>query len=190
MWTFNSPTKIYFGEDEVRNIPTYLTEIGTQRAFVICSPFTVRTGFVNALIELDPERIVGFSDAVEPNPTIENVDSCAAAVAEANADCIVALGGGSIMDCAKAVAVAVATGRSGAELIAGSSITGALPIIALPTTAGTASEVTAVTVLSDKDQGIKQPVASPLMFPRIAVVDPKLTVSCPPALTASTGLDA
>ena len=191
MWSFYNPTKIYFGEGEFENLPKYLNEISSQKAFVVCSPFTVRTGLIDELIALAPDRIAGYCDAVEPNPTIQNVDTCVAKAKEAGADCIITIGGGSIMDCAKAVAVGIAMERTGAQILANESpITAALPLIALPTTSGTASEVTAVTVLSDKEKGIKKPIASPLMFPRIAVIDPQLTVSCPPGLTAASGLDA
>ena len=93
------------------------------------------------------------------------------------------------MDCAKAVAVVLADKCDAKDLLNGHQITKALPVIAIPTTAGTGSEVTAGAVLSDKEKGIKAAIFSPLIFPAIALVDPELTYTVPAKVTAATGLD-
>ena len=126
---------------------------------------------------------------VEPNPTCDNVDACARRARELGARSIIGLGGGSAMDCAKAAAAAAAMDCTGLELLRGRPVTDALPLIAVPTTAGTGSEVGWGAVLSDHAANAKIAIFGSPMFPRLALVDPVLTYTVPPAVTASTGLD-
>jgi alcohol dehydrogenase len=107
---------------------------------------------------------------MQPNPTVQNMMDCAAFIARVEADAVVAIGGGSALDFAKAAAVG-------------------LPVIALPTTSGTGSEATCISVLTD-DAGQKMPRTDPSYYPKAAIVDPNLTLSVPPGVTAATGMDA
>lgn len=189
MWKFYQPVNVIFGEGELTNLGVYMEQYGYRRAFLIADDFLVQSGAAARLQELAAGRVVGVSSDVEPNPTINNVADAAVKAADCQADCLIAFGGGSAMDCAKAVAVVLADGCTAKDLLAGHPIKQALPLIAIPTTAGTGSEVTAGAVLSDKEKGIKAAIFSPALFPAIALVDPELTYSVPARVTAVTGLD-
>ncbi len=132
---------------------------------------------------------------VPGEPTTHMVAGLAATAREHACDLIIAFGGGSSIDTAKAVAVLVANGGEPLDYIEvvgrGKALTQpSLPIIAIPTTAGTGTEVTRNAVLLSPEHGIKASLRSPTMLPRVALVDPELTLSLPPEITASTGLDA
>lgn len=125
-------------------------------------------------------------------PTIAMVDAAAGALAAAGADAVVALGGGSVIDTAKAARICAQRGWTFAQLLASGPayVEPAIPLIAVPTTAGTGSEVSGGAVISDPEGGRKAGIANPLLRPQHALVDPVLTWSVPPAMTAYTGIDA
>lgn len=132
---------------------------------------------------------------VDGEPTTDSARSGAQAAREAGCDLVIAFGGGSSMDTAKAIAALVANGGDPLDYIEvvgrGQALTEpSLPVIAIPTTAGAGAEVTRNAVLLSPEHGIKASLRSPTMLPRVAIVDPELTLSLPPAVTASTGLDA
>ena len=141
---------------------------------------------------------LGLPAAVFPvagEPTAELARAGAAAAREHGADMIVAIGGGSVIDLGKAVAMLLANGGDPLDYLevvgSGQKITRpAAPCVAVPTTAGTGAEVTANAVLAVPGHRLKASLRSPLMIPRVALVDPELTVSCPPPVTAASGLDA
>jgi len=132
---------------------------------------------------------------VAGEPTAELARTAAAAAREHGADVIAAIGGGSVIDLGKAVAMLLANGGDPLDYLevvgSGQKITQlAAPCVAVPTTAGTGAEVTANAVLAVPGHRLKASLRSPLMIPRVALVDPELTVSCPPPVTAASGLDA
>jgi alcohol dehydrogenase class IV len=141
---------------------------------------------------------LGLPAAVFPvagEPTAELARTAAAAAREHGADVIAAIGGGSVIDLGKAVAMLLANGGDPLDYLevvgSGQKITQlAAPCVAVPTTAGTGAEVTANAVLAVPGHRLKASLRSPLMIPRVALVDPELTVSCPPPVTAASGLDA
>ena len=141
---------------------------------------------------------LGLPAAVFPvagEPTAELARAGAAAAAEHGADVVAAIGGGSVIDLGKAVAMLLANGGDPLDYLevvgSGRKITRpAAPCVAVPTTAGTGAEVTANAVLAVPGHRLKASLRSPLMIPRVALVDPELTVSCPPPVTAASGLDA
>jgi alcohol dehydrogenase class IV len=141
---------------------------------------------------------LGLPAAVFPvaaEPTVELARAGAAAAREHGADAVAAIGGGSVIDTGKAVAMLLANGGDPLDYLevagSGQPITRpAAPCVAVPTTAGTGAEVTANAVLAVPSHRLKASLRSPLMIPRVALVDPLLTVSCPPAVTAASGLDA
>lgn len=191
-WEFNLPVKLIFGNGKRHNIADYIKEIGGTRGVLVCGKSFTRNGVADELIENAQGKIKAVFCDVRPNPTTDNVDDCVRLMREINADFAVALGGGSPMDCCKA-ACAIAKGacfirayHSGGRPVSASE---AIPMIALPTTSGTASEVTNISVLTDTQKNLKNPMNDPAMYPKIAVVDPELTLSVPPQVTASTGLD-
>jgi alcohol dehydrogenase class IV len=136
---------------------------------------------------------VTFTVAAEP--TVDLARACAAAAREHGADVVAAVGGGSVLDLGKAVAMLLGNGGDPLDYLevigSGRKITQpSVPCVAVPTTAGTGAEVTANAVLASPAHGLKASLRSPLMIPRVALVDPELTVSCPPQVTAASGLDA
>jgi alcohol dehydrogenase class IV len=152
----------------------------------------------------DPARHAGLLEglgmpvavfAVAAEPTVELARAGVAAAREHGVDVVVAIGGGSVIDTGKAVAALLGNGGDPLDYLevigSGRPITrAAAPCVAVPTTAGTGAEVTANAVLASPAHHVKASLRSPLMIPRVALVDPELTVSCPPAVTAASGLDA
>src|SRR5215207_9157299 len=132
---------------------------------------------------------------VRAEPTVDLAREAVAAARDHRADLVVAVGGGSVIDLAKAVAMLLTNGGDPLDYLEvvgrGQGITQrAAPCVAVPTTAGTGAEVTANAVLASPGDGLKASLRSPLMIPSVALVDPLLTVDCPPPVTASAGLDA
>lgn len=190
MWTFKLPTRVVFGAGAAQQTAAIAAEFG-QRPAIITDATLVSLPQVKAIIAQLPGAII-YSE-VEPNPTTENVDAAAALLREHDADVVIVMGGGSPLDCAKAAAVLARSGEahirpyhSGGAVLPRA----ALPLIALPTTAGTGSEVTPFSVLDDREKGIKGPIAGEALYPAVALVDPALTYSLPKFVTACTGLDA
>lgn len=191
-WEFSLPVKIIFGSGKRHNINEYIEEISGSRGVLVCSKSFVKNGIADEFVKASNGKIKEVFSDVRPNPTTQNVDDCTALIRSINADFAVALGGGSPMDCCKA-ACAIAKGNdkissyhTGSKPVSSKE---AIPMLAFTTTSGTASEVTNISVLTDLDKGIKQPMNDPAMYPKIAVIDPELTLSVPAQITASTGLD-
>lgn len=191
-WEFKLPVKIIFGNGKRKNLKEYIDEIGGTRGVLVCSKSFAKNGTADEFINLSEGLIKEVFSDVRPNPTTDNVDNCVAVMRKCKADFAVALGGGSPMDCCKA-ACAIVNGddkirsyHSEGKAISKSE---AIPMIAVTTTSGTASEVTNIAVLTDVEKNLKNPMNDPAMYPRLAVIDPELTLSVPPQITASTGLD-
>ncbi len=195
IWTF--PTKIVFGNGAVSTLAEHVRAAGGRRALVVCD-----RGVVKAEIAERVRRVleaggiaVSIFDKVDPNPVEENVTNGVAAFRAHQADVVVAVGGGSPLDVGKLVALKTTHERPLADYddaIGGDAHIGPNipPIITVPTTAGTGSEVGRSGVVTLKATGRKTVVFSPYLMPRTAVLDPELTVSMPPRLTAATGFDA
>jgi len=171
-WSFHNPVKIRFGPGVASETADVLRELGVSRAALVADPAALRFGLTDAVTAPAPSLFVSeeIYARMRPNPTVQNMMDCAAFLARVKADAVVAVGGGSALDCAKAAA-------------------GGLPVIALPTTAGTGSEATCISVLTD-DEGRKVPRADPAYYPKAALVDPEFTLTVPPGVTAATGMDA
>lgn len=189
MWQYEHPTKIVFGNSEIKNIYTYLNEAGFEKALLISSNSAVKSGVAAELKEASEGRIIEMIHGIHANPTTENVEMCVRAAKELGIDGIVAIGGGSVIDCAKATAIVYAQSTSIQELIEGTPISSALPIIAIPTVSGASSEVSASAVINWEEKEIKHALISPLIYPKLAIVDPTLTFSCPSNVTAVSGID-
>lgn len=185
----------YHGAGAVSAIPGELKARGLKKPLVCCGPSILKHGVVAKVTDqLDAEGIAYeiFSD-IKANPTIENVQAGVAAYKAASADCIVAIGGGSPMDTSKAIAIII----NNPEFADVRSLEGVadtkkpcVPIIAVPTTAGTAAEVTINYVITDVERRRKFVCVDPHDMPIVAVVDPEMMDSMPKGLTASTGMDA
>ena len=191
-WNYRQPVEILFETGGMEQLAALLRMRGYRRGILVCDPFFVGSGLAAQIQERADGRLVGVYSDVTPNPRIREVDACAALLRESGADFAVAVGGGSSIDCAKAAcAVAAAQLPAAAYHTGGQALPSSpLPLIAAPTTAGTGSEVTSVAVLTDDEKGVKAPLGGPMLFPKLALVDPNLTRSLPPRATASCGLDA
>jgi alcohol dehydrogenase class IV len=189
---FATATRILFGPGTLKEIGPSLAELG-QRALVVTGQNRSRAERLLDSLTRAGLRHVSF--AVAGEPTTHLVQSGAELARRESADLVIAIGGGSVIDAGKAIA-ALAT-NSGAlldylEVIGrGRALENApLPFIAIPTTAGTGAEVTRNAVLASPEHRVKVSLRSPLMLPRLAVVDPELALGLPAAITASTGMDA
>ena len=185
----------YHGAGAIREIPAEAKARGFKKALIACGPSILKHGVVAKVTDLlDAEGLeyAIYSD-IKANPTIENVQAGVEAFKAAGADYIIAIGGGSPMDTAKAIGIIV----NNPEFADVRSLEGVaptkkpcVPIIAVPTTAGTAAEVTINYVITDVERRRKFVCVDPHDMPIIAVVDPEMMDSMPKGLTASTGMDA
>ena len=192
IFEFATATRIIFGPDSARQLGKVAEGLG-RRALVVTGQAPVRVQPLLDLLTVHGLAVVSFATA--PEPSLETARAGVALARAHDCDLVVAMGGGSAIDVAKAIAALVTNGGDPLDYLevigAGQPIGLApLPLIALPTTAGTGSEVTRNAVLESPEHQVKVSMRSPLMLPRVAIVDPALTLSLPPAVTASTGLDA
>lgn len=188
-------TVSYHGKGAIGNIVLELAARGFQKAFVCSDPDLIRfnvTKKVTDLLDAAGFAYEVYSD-IKPNPTIENVQTGVAAFRKSGADCIVAIGGGSSMDTAKAIGVII----ENPEFADVRSLEGVAPTkkhavftIAVPTTAGTAAEVTINYVITDVEKKRKFVCVDTNDIPEVAVIDPDMMASMPKGLTAATGMDA
>lgn len=185
----------YFGPGAIRVIPEEIRRRNFKKVFVVTDKDLVKFGVAKKVTDVLTQADIPYElyDNVKPNPTIENVQTGVQKLAAAGADAIIAIGGGSSIDTAKGIGIiANNPAFSDVKSLEGCAATKAkaVPIIAVPTTAGTAAEVTINYVITD-DQAVKKMVCvDPNDIPIIAVVDPELMLSMPKGLTASTGMDA
>ncbi len=184
---FATATRIIFGEGSAATLPDLARSFGNCPLVVTGTSRERAAPFVSALS--------AETFAVSSEPTVELVREGARRAQDAGCDVVISIGGGSVIDAGKAIAVIATNGGEPLEFLEvvgkGRAIAvPPLPFIAVPTTAGTGSEVTRNAVLGSTEHGVKASLRSALMLPRIAVVDPELTYGLPPAITAYTGLDA
>lgn len=185
----------YHGAGAIQAIPGEVKKRGLKKAFVCSDPDLVKfkvTDKVLAVLEKAGIPYALYSD-IKPNPTIENVQSGVAAFRASGADCIIAIGGGSSMDTAKAIGIIIANPEhEDVRSLEGAVDTKnpSVPIIAVPTTAGTAAEVTINYVITDVEKNRKFVCVDPHDIPVVAVVDSEMMSTMPKGLTAATGMDA
>ena len=185
----------YHGKGAIAAVAEEVIARGFKKVFVASDPDLIKfgvTGKVLAVLDAANIEYTVFSE-IKPNPTIENVQAGVAAFKAAGADCIVAIGGGSSMDTAKAVGIIIANPEfSDVRSLEGVAPTKnkCVPIIAVPTTAGTAAEVTINYVITDAEKNRKMVCVDVHDIPVVAVVDPDMMATMPKGLTAATGMDA
>lgn len=192
-FSFIFPTEIRYGEGVVSGLPEELKRNNIGTVLVMTDPVIAGQPFAADILDkLSRAGIrTAVFDKVEPNPKDRNVAEAVNKAVEMNAEAIVALGGGSPIDCAKAVSVVTALGGEVKDYEDPSRIKPpVLPLYTIPTTAGTGSEVTFGSVITDTSEHFKFTIKSPVLAPRAAFIDPLYTHSKPPMLTAATGLDA
>ncbi|MFM1653760.1 iron-containing alcohol dehydrogenase [Brevibacillus sp. B_LB10_24] len=189
--SFKNPTEIIYGFEAARQLRPILDRQGYNRILVITDPGIVAAGLLRDVERQLEGLVYAVYAEVEPNPSVATCERALAALQEVKAEVLVAIGGGSAIDVAKAVGLLAVNGGSIVDYEGIDTFTQPiLPLIAIPTTAGTASEVTIFTVITDVDRQYKLTVGGYKLAPRWALVDPLMTVSMPKQITASTGLDA
>ena len=192
-FSFISPTDIRFGPGTLSELPALLARRGGATPLLVGDPGMVASGLLDrvaGVLGAAGVQPVLFS-AVESDPDIASVREGTRLASKAGCDSVVALGGGSAMDAAKAIAIMMTNPGEPRDYAGTDRLKVApLPIIAIPTTAGTGSELTIWSVLSDRTMGDKFGIGSPLLCPSHAILDPELTLSLPDAISAATGMDA
>lgn len=187
------PRTMRVGGGSVDETGIVLTDLGARRPLIVTDAFLVSTGLVDrlvAVLEAAGASVAVYSDTV-PDPTTDSLAPAKAALAAHRADSVVGFGGGSPMDTAKALAVLGVNDKPMREFKAPNVYTGpALPIVAIPTTAGSGSEATQFTVITDSTTDEKMLCIGPSFLPIAAIIDHRLTMSMPARLTADTGIDA
>jgi alcohol dehydrogenase class IV len=186
---FATAGRIVAGAGRAAELPGLLAGLGS-RVLICTGASTARNAGLLASVAL-PAAVF----PVTAEPTVGMARAAVAAAREHGADVVAAIGGGSVIDTGKAVAMLLGNGGDPLDYLemvgAGQKISRpAVPFVAVPTTAGTGAEVTANAVLAVPERRLKASLRDPLMIPRVALVDPELTVSCPPLVTAASGLDA
>ena len=185
----------YHGAGAITAIPAEIKARGFKKAFVASDPDLIRFGITAKVTDLLDKEGIAYSiySDIKPNPTIENVQNGVAAFKAAEADCIVAIGGGSSIDTSKAIGIIITNPEfEDVRSLEGVAPTKnpCVPIIAVPTTAGTAAEVTINYVITDVEKKRKFVCVDAHDIPVVAVVDPDMMASMPKGLTAATGMDA
>ena len=192
-FSFSIPQGIFFGDRIVTKLPKLASKLGGKKAFIISGPHLKRIGLVGKCseeLENGGVQCESFTET-EANPSTDTVHKAAESFVKSGADMIIAIGGGSPLDVAKAVAVVAKFGGNINDYEGVSKIPGpVVPIIAVPTTAGTGWEVTAFSVITDHSRNYKLMIGSEYILPRYALLDPELIESVPEKTAAACGIDA
>ncbi len=192
-FSFELPTKIEYGVGVAKSLADVIKKDNFKRLVLVSDEGVVRSGLLRQVTDaLDAHQLKWtVFDRVEPNPKDYNVQEGTDIASRSGADCLVAIGGGSPIDCAKAIAVVARQGGAVRDYEGPGKIgPDVLPLIAIPSTAGTGSEVTFSSVITDSGEKFKFSIKDPKIAPKVALVDPEMTLTMPPELTAATGMDA
>ena len=188
---YNCPTIVTAGHGALSSISKTISDLGCRRALVLTDPGVRKAGLAELVKDALSAFCVGIYDKIPADPDLETVDAATAAARELKADCIVSVGGGSVIDTAKGVCVTLKNGGKANDYLNMLTLTEPqTPHIAIPTTSGTGSEVTNVSVLTSKGAGRKLFIVDTRIVPNVAILDPRFTVSLPGSLTAATAMDA
>ena len=190
---FRTPGLIRVGRGVVEQAPTDAGDLGMKRPLLVADAYLAKSGMAQRLAELCSQ--VGLDtdiySNIEEEPLVRHVEEGLAAYLKHEADGVIALGGGSTMDTAKAVAaMSTNPGRISDYMVPAQLRADLPPLVCLPTTAGTGSEVTKFCIITDPETNVKMLIADPRVLPAVALADPALTDSCPPRVTAASGMDA
>ncbi len=194
--TFNFlpiPTDIHFGCGILKSLPDRIRSLGTSKAFLVTDPGVKEAGILAKTEAHLRAASIEFTacDRVRPDSGSTLIDDVAAELKSSGCDVVVGIGGGSSLDTAKAVAALATNPGSALDYVGIHKIRNRpLPMVAIPTTAGTGSEVTLWSVFTDETRALKVAIGGAMIFPSTALCDPELTLSLPPSLTAYTGMDA
>ena len=189
-----SEPELLEGPGAVKRLPALIKSKGISKVLVVTDKGLMGLNLLDGLFQALQDAGVDYAvfDGVQPNPTIDNIEDARAMYLENGCEAVVAFGGGSPMDCAKAAAARVTNPKTSVRKMRGTLRVFHKPalIFAVPTTAGTGSETTVAAVVSDPETHEKNPINDPKLRPKYAVLDPELTVGLPPHITSTTGMDA
>jgi len=190
-FNYHLPTRIVFGAGELKNISREMDALRMKKALVVTDAGLKDSPMVKSLLSGLADRGTLFGEAI-PDSSNETVAKGAQAYQAAGADGIVSIGGGSSMDTAKGIGILAKKGRNDLREFFGLSKVGGpiVPHIAIPTTSGTASEVSMFATIKDHVSKVKNLISDPHLIPPVAILDPQLTAGLPPMMTAATGMDA
>jgi alcohol dehydrogenase class IV len=192
-WTFHSAGQLVFGPHAAGQIGEIAARLAARRVLIVTDPMLVRAGLVDPIRETLGRAGIVVADFAggEPEPSFAAVLASLEVARHFRPDALLGLGGGSNMDLAKATATLLAHDGKLPDYVGEDKVPGPIcPLLCVPTTAGTGSEVSSAAVLTDNENHIKVGILSNCLRPRVAIVDPLLTVSCPPKVTADSGIDA
>lgn len=186
------PRSILFGRGQRAALGSAVSRVGRHALLCTDARQAAQPEFAAMLADLSAHGVeTHVFDGTIPDLPLESIQACVGDVRHFPVDVVIGVGGGSSIDLAKVVAVLLTHGGSPSDYYGEFAVPGpVMPLVAVPTTAGTGSEVTPVAVVSDTERGLKIGIASPHLIPQIAICDPELTVTCPPVLTAVSGADA
>lgn len=190
---FRTTPRIIMGQGVIGQIGQEIQGLKAKKVMLVTDKGIIEAGLIKIAREiLDRSEIeYGIFDGVEPDPRYEIVNDCVEMIEKEKAELVIGFGGGSSMDIAKAAAVMAVNKGQISEYFGIDQIPEpGLPTLMVPTTAGTGSEVTPIAILSDEGEKLKKGIVSPHLFPSASLVDPELTLTLPPDITASTGMDA
>ncbi|AMB85486.1 alcohol dehydrogenase [Pseudomonas agarici] len=188
---FKIANKLITGQAAIEQLAAELTRLNVNNPLIVTDAILVKSGTVDLALAQLGERRYGIFDQVKPEPEIAIVEDCTRVYREGNHDGLIALGGGSAIDIAKGVAAFAHHEGPLAELFGVDLVKRKGPVlIAIPTTAGTGSEVTNVAIFSDKQAQLKRGIVSDYLLPDVALVSPIMTLTCPRSVTAASGVDA
>ncbi|MGD0210092.1 MAG: aldehyde dehydrogenase family protein [Desulfomonilia bacterium] len=190
-FAYNCPTNVIAGHGSLSSIYKAITELGCRRALILTDPGVAKAGLAQLVKDALVDFCVGIYDKIPSDPDLESADAATAKARELNADCIVSVGGGSVIDADKAVCVTLKNGGKANDHLNFLVLTEPqIPHIAIPTTSGTGSEVTSVAVLTSKSAGRKLFIVDRYIVPNVAILDPRFTITLPKDLTVYTAMDA
>jgi alcohol dehydrogenase class IV len=192
-WDFYSAGRVHFGSGAVRHLGRLAGRFPSARVLIVTDPVLAAAGHVDRVRQplAASGRVVEVFDGGEPEPSLSAASAALSAARAFRPDAVLGLGGGSNIDLAKITAVAMTHGGEFTDYFGFDKVPGPTsPVIAVPTTSGTGSEVSHAAVLTDPAERMKFSILSPFLRPSLAVVDPELTHSCPPKVTADSGIDA
>ncbi len=193
IFTVTQPTRIHFGAESINDLATQVRAFGGSRVFMVVDPGVVAAGLlprITAPLETDSLPFTIY-DQIDPEPGLKLADHGAKLAKKAKCDCVIGVGGGSAMDVAKAVSILLTNGGKAADYIGLGKISKpGVPKIMVPTTAGTGAEVTFTAVFINEKTNSKAGMNGDPLYPDAAILDPTLTTSIPPHVTAATGIDA
>jgi alcohol dehydrogenase len=190
---FQIKTQVVFGRAAIQSLGELASELGAKVCLLIADKALDETGIlekVRGILKESGLRSVEFL-GTEPEPYLDNADEAAQLGRDGQAELVIGMGGGSVMDTAKAAAALIRNGGDAGDYVGLNLVPGpSLPTIMVPTTAGTGSEVTFTAVFTNRQTKAKGGINSPHLFPDRALLDPELTLLLPPGVTAATGMDA